>query len=134
VRLKQSRDSVELLRGKPDEHYYERGWTSVKENRRHTAKSVIKGRIGLEKYRSYYERFELYVRYNRKENGDHVINIELDSPRYVTSKGIRIGSSRAEVEAAYGRSYGPRARYTELGLEFEMECDTVTGLRIFIPF
>jgi hypothetical protein len=132
VQLQQRRDSIELNWGKSDQYYYTIEKASVKENR--TFKQVIKGRVGVEKYRSYYERFGLYLKYDRYPDGQRVRQIQLESLRYVTSKGIHVGSTRSEVIDAYGPLDGNVARYTSQGIECVLECDQVTQLVIFTPF
>jgi len=132
IELRQERDSIERNWGKSDEYYYTTEKASIKESRKF--KQVIKGRVGVQKYRSYYERYALYVKYDHCSNGQCIRQIQFASPRYVTRKGIHVGSTRSEVVAAYGPLDGNVARYPKEGIECVLECDTVTEVDVFVPF
>ena len=133
VLLGQSRASVELLLGRSDTYRCESGYTSVKEDRRHTSKTVIKSWDGVQKYRSFYGSRQIYVNYSVRGRMQHVRSIEVIGREYITDKGVSVGSQLEQVVEAYGPLHNGQADYRHDGLAFIIEDDKVERIMVYPP-
>lgn len=134
VMIGESKKNVKERLGNSDSFLYTKYVKSAlphPKNKR-DAKSIIVTKVGRPKNLFFYNSLELYISFDKTGK---VNKIYFESSKYQTSKGLKVGDSRAKFDEIYNTtSNSPTVRINQIGVSGDFECDTVKRIQIYSPY